>query len=83
MGPCRILRKIFNNAYVHELPKGLDIFPTFDVVYFLEFHDGDMDIHVEIVDLKDHIQELDIYEIIEILKYCGEIEYQNVSKKKV
>jgi hypothetical protein len=41
IGPCRILRKIFDNAYKLELPEDFDISPIFNVVDLYEFHEGD------------------------------------------
>ena len=33
IGPCRILRKFFSNAYEIEFPVGMGISPIFNVVY--------------------------------------------------
>jgi hypothetical protein len=41
IGPCRILKKISDNAYQLELPEKFDISPTFNVVDLYEFHEGD------------------------------------------
>jgi hypothetical protein len=39
--PCRILRKIYDNAYKLELPEYFDIYPILNVDDFYEFHEGD------------------------------------------
>ena len=41
IGPCRILKKISDNAYWLELPERFDISPTFNVVDLYEFHEGE------------------------------------------
>ena len=41
IGPCRILKKIFDNAYQLELPERFDISPTFNVTDLYEFHEGE------------------------------------------
>jgi hypothetical protein len=41
IGPCRILKKISDNAYRVELPKKFDMSPTLNVVELYEFHEGD------------------------------------------
>jgi hypothetical protein len=41
IGPCRILKKISDNAYQLELPDKFDISPTFNVVDLYEFHEGE------------------------------------------
>jgi hypothetical protein len=43
IGPCKILKRISNNAYVLKLPKGLDISPTFNVSNLFELHEGMVD----------------------------------------
>jgi len=43
IGPCRILRKIYDNAYKFELPEYFDIYPIFNVVDLYSFHEGDDD----------------------------------------
>jgi hypothetical protein len=40
IGSCRILKKIFDNAYQLELSDKFDISPTFNVVNLYEFHEG-------------------------------------------
>ena len=41
IGPCRILKKIYDNAYRLELPKRFDISPTFNIADLYKFHEGD------------------------------------------
>jgi hypothetical protein len=41
IGPCKILKKINDNAYEVELPSGLDISPVFNVSDLYTFH-GDV-----------------------------------------
>ena len=41
VGPCRILKKIYVNAYKLELLENLDIYPIFNVVDLYEFHEGE------------------------------------------
>jgi hypothetical protein len=41
IGPCKILRKISENAYKLELPEELDISLIFNVAYLYEFHKGE------------------------------------------
>ena len=46
VGPCKIFRKIYENAYKLELSENLDISPISNVVDLYEFHEGDK-IHEE------------------------------------
>jgi hypothetical protein len=41
IGPYKILRKIFDNAYKLELLKDFDISPMFNVDDLYDFHEGD------------------------------------------
>jgi hypothetical protein len=41
IGPCKILRKIYDNAYKLELPEYFDISPIIKVVELYEFYEGD------------------------------------------
>ena len=41
IGPCKILKKINDNAYEVELPSGLDISPAFNISNLYTFHDDD------------------------------------------
>lgn len=41
IGPCRILHKINDNAYVVDLPKDLQILSTFSVVDLTEYYPPD------------------------------------------
>ncbi|KAK3006607.1 hypothetical protein RJ639_016502 [Escallonia herrerae] len=41
VGPCRILRRVNDNAYVVALPDYLEISPTFNVADFYPFHPDD------------------------------------------
>jgi hypothetical protein len=40
IGPCQIMKKIFDNAYQLELPKKFDISLIFNVYDLYEFHEG-------------------------------------------
>lgn len=40
-GPCHILKKISDNAYVVELPKNMFISPTFNIADLFEYHPPD------------------------------------------
>jgi hypothetical protein len=40
IGPCRVLRKISDNAYKLEFLKDFDISPIFNVAELYEFHEG-------------------------------------------
>jgi len=42
IGPCRILKNIYDNAYRLELPEKFDISPTFNVADFYGFHEEDI-----------------------------------------
>jgi hypothetical protein len=49
IGPCKILRKFFSNAYEIELPSGVGISPIFNIVdlySFKETEDVSKDEHV-------------------------------------
>jgi hypothetical protein len=41
IGPCKILKRISDNAYQLELPDKFNISPTFNVVDLYEFHEGE------------------------------------------
>ena len=43
IGPCRILRIFFANAYEIELPPDIGISPIFNVVYLYKHEDKDTD----------------------------------------
>ena len=40
IGPCKILRKFYANAYEFELPSNLQISPIFNVSYIYIFKDS-------------------------------------------
>ena len=40
IGPCKVLRKFFANAYEIELPSDLQISPIFNVSYLYPFRDA-------------------------------------------
>ena len=42
-GPCRILRKIYANAYEIELPPNIGISPIFNVARLYRYEDRDTD----------------------------------------
>jgi hypothetical protein len=41
IGPCQIMKEIFDNSYQLELTEIFDIYPTFNVANLYEFHEGD------------------------------------------
>jgi hypothetical protein len=43
IGPCKILRKIFDNAYKLDLLEAFDISPIFNVSELYEFHEEEED----------------------------------------
>jgi hypothetical protein len=43
IGPCNILRKIFDNAYKLDFSKAFEYFPIFNVFDLYEFHEGEED----------------------------------------
>jgi len=67
-GPCRILKKFFDNAYVLEFPAELDISPIFDVSDLYEYHEGIANETYDCtIDWKDQIPERESEEVAEIL----------------
>jgi len=68
IGPCIILKKISNNAYVLQLPAELDISPIFDVSDLYEYHEEIADETYDCtVDWKEQIPEREREEVAEIL----------------
>jgi hypothetical protein len=43
IGPCQVLKNIYDNTYKLELPKNFDISPIFNVLNLYEFHEGEDD----------------------------------------
>ena len=41
VGPCKILRKVYENVYKLELSENLNISTIFNVVNLYEFHEGE------------------------------------------
>ena len=47
IGPCKILKKINDNAYEVELPSGFDISPVFNISDLYTFHGDDTSVEQE------------------------------------
>jgi hypothetical protein len=47
IGPCRVLKKLGENAYEIELPEGIRISPIFNISDLYPYRDGEADVGAE------------------------------------
>ena len=66
IGPCKVLQKILDTAYVLDFLEEFDISPTFNVVYLYRDHEGVVDKDF-FKDWKDQIPEKVPKKIVEVI----------------